>query len=122
MILFFRTESNLVYAVGAALSFSNEDIQKLSWLFNKAKPASDKSLKGYFIGPRKEMITPWSTNAVEITQTMGIRGIERIEEFLGAENDSARHDPMLQHIYRDLDQEIFTIQHKPEPILEIIVT
>jgi phosphoribosylformylglycinamidine synthase len=27
------------------------------------------------------MITPWSTNAVEITQNMGIEGIIRIEEF-----------------------------------------
>ena len=83
MILFFRTESSLVYGVGAAHSFSAAEIEKLIWLFSGAKPIVDKSLTGYFIGPRKEMITPWSTNAVEITQTMGMQGIERIEEFRG---------------------------------------
>ncbi len=119
MILFFRTESNLVYGVGAARSFSTDDIQKLIWLFGGAKPVLDKSLTGYFIGPRKEMITPWSTNAVEITQTMGIGGITRIEEFYGVADASAKHDPMLQRLYNGLDQELFTIHHTPEPILEI---
>jgi len=119
MILFFRAESNLVYAVGAAYSFSNVDLQKLIWLFGGAKPIPDKSLTGYFIGPRKEMITPWSTNAVEITQTMGISGITRIEEFLGASDASVKHDPMLQRLYNGLDQELFTIHHTPEPIIEI---
>ncbi len=119
MILFFRTESNLVYGVGAARSFSPDDIQKLIWLFGGAKPVLDKSLTGYFIGPRKEMITPWSTNAVEITQTMGIGGITRIEEFYGVADASAKHDPMLQRLYNGLDQELFTVHHTPEPILEI---
>jgi len=119
MILFFRTESNLIYGVGAALSFSTDDIQKLIWLFGGARPVPDKALTGYFIGPRKEMITPWSTNAVEITQTMGIAGITRIEEFYGVSDASAKHDPMLQRLYNGLDQELFTIHHTPEPILEI---
>src|SRR5277367_1846821 len=106
MVLFFRAESNLIYAVGAARSFSNDDILKLSWLFNKAKPIHDKSLNGYFIGPRKEMITPWSTNAVEITQTMGLTGIERMEEFCCVPDAGAKHDPMLQRLYAGLDQDI----------------
>ena len=119
MILFFRTESNLIYGVGAAQSFSIEDIQKLIWLFGAAKPLTEKSLSGFFIGPRKEMITPWSTNAVEITQTMGINGIARIEEFQEVSDASTKHDPMLQVLYKELDQNIFTIHHTPEPILEI---
>ena len=119
MVLFFRAESNLVYGVGAALPFPPEEIQKLSWLFGKAKPLSDQSLTGYFIGPRKEMITPWSTNAVEITQTMGILGIERIEEFYGVPDAGARHDPMLQRLYAGLDQDLFIIHHAPEPVYEI---
>ncbi len=65
------------------------------------------------------MITPWSTNAVEITQTMGLAGIERIEEFVVVENENSSHDPMLQVMYRTLDQDIFTIHHTPEPVLEI---
>ena len=118
MIVFFRASSSTVYALLTRQTPGQHDLEKLTWLFS-AKPIHDQSLSGYFIGPRKEMITPWSTNAVEITQTMGISGIERIEEFFGAEHDSARHDPMLQYIYRGLDQEIFTIYRTPESILEI---
>jgi phosphoribosylformylglycinamidine synthase len=119
MILFFRSKANIIYAVGSAQPFQNADIQKLTWLFGNAEPLSEKMLKGYFIGPRKEMVTPWSTNAVEITQTMGITGIQRIEEFIAVDNDLAKHDRMLQVLYTTLDQDVFTIHHQPEPIVEI---
>ncbi|MBS1507850.1 MAG: phosphoribosylformylglycinamidine synthase [Bacteroidetes bacterium] len=119
MIVFFRGSGSTVYAISALHSFGNQDYEKLTWLFGGAKPLSDKELKGIFIGPRKEMVTPWSTNAVEITQTMGINGIERMEEFYEVSDASAAHDPMLQRIYHTLDQELFTIHHTPEPILEI---
>jgi phosphoribosylformylglycinamidine synthase len=119
MILFFRAKSNLFYAVGHAQPFPVADLEKLIWLFGGAKPLAEKELTGNFIGPRKEMITPWSTNAVEITQTMGIAGIERIEEFFSVDADHAGHDRMLQHLYSRLDQDLFTIHHTPEPIREI---
>jgi len=119
MILFFRTSTELLYAVGHAQPFSTEEIEKLIWLFGGAKPSTEKSLSGYFIGPRKEMITPWSTNAVEITQTMGVSGIERIEEFVEVKNELAPHDRMLQRLYKELDQELFIIRHAPDPIIEI---
>jgi len=119
MIIFFRSKTNKIYAVGSAQPFQNVDIQKLTWLFSGAEATSDKELKGFFVGPRKEMITPWSTNAVEITQTMGINGIERIEEFDVVQDAYAKHDKMLQVLYTNLDQDIFTIHHTPEPILEI---
>src|SRR5882672_10382094 len=119
MILFFRSPASLLYAVGHAHPFSPDDILKLVWLFGGAQPLEEKSLTGHFVGPRKEMITPWSTNAVEITMTMGITGILRIEEFIVAITESANHDPMLQMLYKELDQDTFTIHHTPEPIREI---
>lgn len=119
MILFFRANTNKIYTVGSQYPLQISDIQKLIWLFGGATPLTEKATTGYFIGPRKEMITPWSTNAVEITQTMGIHGITRIEEFEEVKNESAVHDRMLQHLYNGLDQEIFTINHTPEPILEV---
>ena len=88
------------------------------WLFGGAKPLEDKALTGLFIGPRKEMITPWSTNAVEITQTMGINGIQRIEEFFSVVGEP-HYDRMLQHLYKNLDQYLYTIHLTPAPILEI---
>jgi phosphoribosylformylglycinamidine synthase len=118
MILFFRSPANVVYAVGSRLSLQTTDIQKLVWLLG-ARPIPDTSVAGTFVGPRKEMITPWSTNAVEITQTMGITGIERIEEFYEAASGNPVYDRMLQHLYHGLDQDIFTIHHTPEPIYEV---
>jgi phosphoribosylformylglycinamidine synthase len=59
-----------------------ENTTKLQWLFGDAPLLSEKVIKGSFVGPRSTMITPWSTNAVEITQNMGIPGIQRIEEYV----------------------------------------
>lgn len=119
MILFFRKNASIVYCVGTAQPLQSVDIQKLKWLFGNAEPLGDTSLSGRFIGPRKEMITPWSTNAVEITQTMGIKGIGRIEEFRQVGATHNRHDRMLEMVYDGLDQELYTIHHQPEPVLEV---
>jgi phosphoribosylformylglycinamidine synthase len=119
MIVFFRASGSTIYAVSVTHPFDKQDLEKLIWLFGGAKPLAETTLKGNFIGPRKEMVTPWSTNAVEITQTMGIAGIERMEEFFEVKDSNAPHDSMLQRIYTLLDQEIFSIHHAPDPILEI---
>jgi phosphoribosylformylglycinamidine synthase len=118
MVAFFRNSNGTVFAVGAPSALQSSDIQKLEWLFSGAIQVPEKSISGKFIGPRKEMITPWSTNAVEITQTMGIAGIQRIEEFFPADAVSS-FDRMLQHMYDGLTQEVFTIHHQPEEIKEV---
>lgn len=86
MILFFKGSGNIYFVVGTSHMPSSKDVQKLVWLFGEADFIDSQALSGFFIGPRKEMITPWSTNAMEITQNMGIDGIERIEEFSQVEN------------------------------------
>lgn len=119
MVFFFQTSSKSIIAVQSDSQLSSDYQERLTWAFSDAKLLSDEKLAGIFVGPRKEMITPWSTNAVEITQNMAIEGIIRIEEYFPVANKDAAHDPMLQHIYDGLDQTIFTIDRKPEPILEI---
>ncbi|MFT3738878.1 MAG: phosphoribosylformylglycinamidine synthase [Breznakibacter sp.] len=119
MVLFFRGNHGLVLAVGCSGRFSQTDIQKLEWLFSGAHLLPETELKGYFVGPRKEMITPWSTNAVEITQNMGLSGIRRIEEFYAVESDKAAYDPMLQRMYNGLGQAVFEINKQPDPIVYI---
>ena len=119
MIQFFQSSTKSVLAVEVAQAFSSEEIQKLVWLFSGATPVESDTLKGWFVGPRREMITPWSTNAVEITQNMGISGIARIEEYFPVSSGEAEHDPMLQRIYNGLDQAIFTISKQPDPIVYI---
>jgi phosphoribosylformylglycinamidine synthase len=118
MILFFRSKANTIYAVGTTHPLRQADVQKLTWLFGDGFPLSETELKGEFVGPRKEMITPWSTNAVEITQTMGITGIERIEEFAPA-TEHPHFDRMLQHQYHGLTQDLFTIKHTPDAIMDV---
>jgi len=117
MILFFK-ESGKTLAVGTEVSLNQSDVEKLVWLFGGAEKVHSDHLGGLYVGPRKEMITPWSTNAVEITQNMGINGIFRIEEFLAADTDD-QIDPMLQASYQGLDQSLFTIHHLPESVIYI---
>jgi len=119
MILFFETPSKLIIAVGTSKAPGQEDIEKLIWLFGNATVLKSEKITGNFIGPRKEMITPWSTNAVEITQNMGITDISRIEEFYPVDSNKAFYDPMLQAFYPGISQEVFTINRDPEPVLYI---
>ena len=78
MVLFFRSSVSFL-AVKTNQKLDKSGIDKLKWLFSNAHFIDTDVMEGTFVGPRKEMITPWSTNAVEITQNMGITGIERIE-------------------------------------------
>ena len=119
MIQFFQSSAKTVLAVEAQHAFSPEETQKLVWLFSEASPLEAEKLEGWYVGPRREMITPWSTNAVEITQNMGLTGISRIEEYFPVASGEAEHDPMLQRIYNGLDQAIFTISKQPDPIVYI---
>lgn len=119
MILFFRTPAQSVVAVEMDHTPSADETEKLCWLLGEAQVESEDHLTGYFIGPRKEMITPWSTNAVEITQNMGLKGILRIEEYFPAKNENSEHDPMLQRMYRGLDQQVFTTSRTAAPIQSI---
>ncbi|MDR1408047.1 MAG: phosphoribosylformylglycinamidine synthase [Tannerella sp.] len=119
MILYFQSPDKTILAVEVDSNFLQENVSKLIWLFSGAKPVHAGHVAGWHIGPRREMITPWSTNAVEITQNMGIAGISRIEEYFPVASGDATYDPMLQRIYDGLDQDVFTIRKQPAPILHI---
>ena len=119
MILFFRTPNQSVIATQCNKEMNADDIKKLSWLYGNATVEKEENLQGWFIGPRREMITPWSTNAVEITQNMGLTGIRRIEEYFSVKDENAEHDPMLQRMYHGLNQQIFDVNIKPQPIIYI---
>ena len=118
-ISFFRTPGGSVIATEADHRLNAEEIEKLCWLYGGATVETEDGLKGCFVGPRREMITPWSTNAVEITQNMSLSGISRIEEYFPVEDEHAGHDPMLQRMYKGLDQDIFTVDIQPAPIVYI---
>jgi phosphoribosylformylglycinamidine synthase len=119
MIHFFGDAQHSVFAVQSTEEFSAETIAKLTWLFGQKPKIEQTSLKCSFVGPRAAMITPWSTNAVEITQNMGISGVIRIEEFKSVSNDFSDFDPMIFEKFEELHQHTFDINITPEPILEI---
>ncbi len=125
MIYFFGDANAKVFAVQTHNKLTQEAIDKLTWLFScpelvsEATHTPSASLDAFFIGPRAAMITPWSTNATEITQNMGISGIIRIEEFQAVMEDFTDFDPMLSQKFNGLDQDIFKVDVIPESILEI---
>ena len=119
MIYFFQTSSKNIIATDANHQLDNDEIKRLKWLYGDAELIKAETLEGFYVGPRREMVTPWSTNAVEITQNMNISGISRIEEYFPVKDENADHDPMLQRMYRGLDQRIFTVNHQPEPIKQV---
>ena len=123
MIYFFRNKNENIIAVQSVNELTSDDISKLVWLFGEATLLETAEITGWFAGPRREMITPWSTNAVDITVNMNIRGIERIEQFIATipprENAPQNYDPMLQALYENLNADVFTVERQPEPILHI---
>ncbi|MCC6724254.1 MAG: phosphoribosylformylglycinamidine synthase [Saprospiraceae bacterium] len=118
MILFFGNPTSKIFAVQTHHALSGEDVQKLTWLFGNEPLIEAEVVNGPFVGPRAAMVTPWSTNAVEITQNMAIQGIVRMEEYFRL-NEGGSYDPMLSQKFAELNQDIFTIHIEPAPILEI---
>ncbi len=119
MIHFFGNVNGKIFAVQTTEELTTETTSKLTWLFGNQSKINTASLDAFFVGPRAAMITPWSTNAVEITQNMGITGILRIEEFEAVSTDFSDFDPMISQKFNGLHQETFTIDIQPEPIIEI---
>lgn len=119
MILFFKTPQETIIATEMDHQPSQEETNKLCWLFGGAECIDTQQLDGIYVGPRREMVTPWSTNAVEITENMNLSGITRIEEYFPVSSKEATHDPMLQRMYEGLDQRLFTVNREPEPIRHV---
>ncbi len=119
MILFYKGDANKYYVVECSEKPNNSNLKKLKWLFGQAQLIDRKFLTGFFIGPRKEMVTPWSTNAVEITQNMGVKGIIRIEEFAQVNTPNVKFDTMLKQLHENITQDVFAIDKQPEAIIFI---
>ncbi|AUC22477.1 phosphoribosylformylglycinamidine synthase [Polaribacter sejongensis] len=119
MIHFFGNINSKVFAVQTSEKLTTETIAKLTWLFADQPKIEETTIDAFFVGPRAAMITPWSTNAVEITQNMGISDIIRIEEFTASTEEFSDFDPMISEKFNGLHQDSFTIEIQPEAILDI---
>ena len=118
MICFFGDTTQRIFALQIQTSIDADVISKLSWLFGDQPYLRNTTIDGVYVGPRVSMVTPWSTNAVEITQNMGIEGIVRIEQFTPLAADETI-DPITSERFDGLDQNLFRIDIIPEPIREI---
>ena len=119
MLLFFKNPKNTLYVVAVEAALAEPHLNKLKWLFGNAELLDQPTLSGSFVGPRAAMITPWSTNAVEITQNMDIQGITRIEEFHELTDPDTSFDPMLFERYDGLTQDSFTIEDFMTAVLRV---
>ena len=118
MICFFGDTTQRIFALQTQNAIDAETTSKLSWLFGDQPFLNTTKIDGVFVGPRVSMVTPWSTNAVEITQNMGIKGMIRIEQFTPLQAGESI-DPMVSERFDNLDQSLFTFEISPEPIREI---
>ena len=119
MISFFESKDQSVFAVQTKKSFSENEIKKLEWLFGNATFISDPKVNRDLIGPRAAMVSPWSTNAVEICHNMGLTSVVRIEKYNLKSDDSIDFDPMLNEKFSSLTQDLFKINIIPEKITNI---
>ena len=118
MLLFFGDSAAKVFVVEISSPITSQNINKLKWLFGDSPQIKKQTITGNFVGPRANMISPWSTNAVEITQNMGIKEILRIEEYLN-KNIVEVIDPMLVIEIDGLNQNLFTVNIKPKKVLQV---
>lgn len=111
----FFAAADTVYLVQSRIPLTAAEQETLTWAL-QAKPLTEQTVKGTYVGPRKEMISPWSSNAADIAHNMGIASVTRIESFRKAED--AEHpvfDPMLEMVYRGLHTDALTITDEPQP-------
>ena len=116
MISFFKKSPNYYFVVEHNEILSSKYLKILNWLFGDSELIRSKLIKGVFIGPRKEMTTPWSTNAVEIIKNVGIECIQRVEILI---NDKDEYDVMTESKYINPNENIFRVSSKPDKIIFI---
>ena len=118
MILFFK--KNLTYfVVDTVVQPSSEDLAKLTWLFDEATQLNATAVEGFFVGVHPEVVSPWSTNAVEITQIMQLKNIRRIEKFEKVTEDFVLSDVLIQKKYNGLSQQLFETNRTLEAVQQI---
>mgnify|MGYP000557256397 CR=1 FL=1 len=102
MIYFFGNPAQSLYAVQTSQNLDATTQEKLVWLFGNQTSIDQENVEGSFVGPRATMITPWSTNAVEITQNMDIKGISKTfeEDRIHIEIGDAAKPRFLKRVFR----------------------
>ena len=64
MILFFKTQKETVIATEVNHQLNDDEMAKLAWLYGDATLMDTQELEGFYVVPRREMVTRWSTYGV----------------------------------------------------------
>ena len=116
-----QQESAEVFAIqcGSSTVLGEAERAKLAWLL-QAEYVPEASIAGSFVGPRKEVVSPWSTNATEIAENVGILGIVRMERFSRLDDGTTPvFDRMVEAFYEGLDQSTLVVDRQPEPVVHV---
>ena len=116
-LLFGR--STEFFLVESSDNLGTEQIGLLQWML-QAEKIESTAIEGLFVGPRREMVTPWSTNACDIAANMGVDSVTRVERFrLSLEEETPYFDQMTQALYRGLSVESLSFDSEREPLQRI---
>jgi len=117
----FFTNSSAIFIVESTSSLSPVEKQVVEWML-QATSSESSSFPGEYLGPRREMVTPWSTNAVEIAGNLGVDSINRIERFEQVldgkllSGGDFEFDPMTQGTFSSLNEKSLVVDGEPEPL------
>lgn len=113
----FQSSENLCdfYLAQAKTSMSNGSLDILSWLLCANQI---ESIPVPFIGPRREMVSPWCSNALEICRTAGVTELIRVEKF-HTPNGECTLDPMLEAKYERFSHDFFSVEREREAVQRV---
>ncbi len=112
-----NAEEKAFYLVQSSCLLSSESIKKLSGILEaEVLPGNTHAQK--VVGPRREVVSPWSTNATEIAKNIGVTEVNRIERFVAVEGDPV-YDPMVEQLYECLSLDMLTIFDKPASLRQV---
>ena len=69
MILFFKTQKETVIATAVNHQLNDDETAKLAWLYGDATLMPTQELEGFYVGPRREMVTPWRQMPLRLHKT-----------------------------------------------------
>jgi len=118
MIVFFKNKDHYIYAAVTQTQLSKQALDKLHGLF-QGYAYTTESFTHSYIGPHPTMVSPWSTNVVEIIENIGIESISRVES-LRPQDET--FDPLLEFHYETIGQHIFDQTQRPHDIQWIEAT
>lgn len=116
MTQYLFASDELAYVLECTKKLESKELTTIESLLEAR--LQNSPINGEFVGPKKAMISPWSTNAVSIFQNAGINSIERAELF---SRNTDNFDPMTQEKFTGLSScSLQGDKHAPEKLQKVL--